>query len=205
MANHVHFAVNFHQINDEARAKLKEMFDRIRQDGNYRWFSDIFVEGDLTYEETEKYAWTLEHIGPKWSYLEDYDAEDSEPYFNGESAWSAPEEGLVKLLEILEKEDPNIISSITYEDEGPNFFGVSVYEGSNIYDGFEDDYEELRDRVILESETLTEESWDEDEDDWADDEFRDIFYEEMWEIIGDAQYDLIHECVDQIKEDQSNV
>ena len=48
MANHVHFAVAFHQINDEARIKLKSMFERVRKDSPHDWFSDIFVEGDLT-------------------------------------------------------------------------------------------------------------------------------------------------------------
>ena len=187
MANHVHFSVNFHQINEAARAKLQELFSRIRTDNNYQWFSDIFVDGDeLTYDEAGQYSWTLENIGPKWCYLEDY---------------SAAEEGLVKLLEILEEHDPNIITSMTYEDEMPNFVGVYVYQGSECYDGFEDEWEELRDRVIAESETLTPESWDEDEDDWVDDEARDTFQEEMWEIIGDSQWQIIHECVDQIKED----
>ena len=46
MANHVHFSVNFHQINEQARAKLQELFSRIRTDNNYQWFSDIFVDGD---------------------------------------------------------------------------------------------------------------------------------------------------------------
>lgn len=202
MANHVHYNVTIHQINDEARAKLKEMFSRVRTDGNYRWFSDIFVEGDLTYEMTEQYSWTTEHIGPKWCYFEDYDADDAEPYFNGEAAWSAPEEGLVKLLEILEEYDPNIITSMTYEDEMPNFVGVYVYEGSECYDGFEDEWEELRDRVIAESETLTEESWNADEDEWADEEAEDTFRDEMWEVIGDSQWELISECVEQIKSDQ---
>ena len=203
MANHVHFSVNFHQINEAARAKLQELFSRIRTDNNYQWFSDIFVDGDeLTYDEAGQYSWTLENIGPKWCYLEDYSAADGDVYFNGEAAWSAPEEGLVKLLEILEEHDPNIITSMTYEDEMPNFVGVYVYQGSECYDGFEDEWEELRDRVIAESETLTPESWDEDEDDWVDDEARDTFQEEMWEIIGDSQWQIIHECVDQIKEDQ---
>jgi len=203
MANHVHYAVNFHQINDAAKAKLQEMFSRVREDTNYRWFSDIFVEGDLTYEETEKYAWTTEHIGPKWCYFEDYEVDTDEPYFNGEAAWSAPEEGLVKLLEILEEYDPNIITSMTYEDEMPNFIGVYVYEGSECYDGFEDEWEELRDRVIAESENLTEESWNEDEEEWVDEEAEDTFRDEMWEVIGDSQWELISESIEQIKADQA--
>jgi len=96
MANHVHYSVNFHQINEQARAKLQELFSRVRTDGNYQWFSDIFVDGDeLTYEQTEQYSWTLENIGPKWCYFEDYSAAEGDVYFNGEAAWSPPEEGLV--------------------------------------------------------------------------------------------------------------
>jgi len=56
MANNVHFSVTIHQINDEARAKLKELFSRVRTDNNYQWFGDVFVDGEeLTYEESEKY------------------------------------------------------------------------------------------------------------------------------------------------------
>lgn len=197
MANHVHFAVEFHQMNDAAKEKLKELYSRVRTDGTYRWFGDIFVDGEeLTYEQSEKYEWTTDQIGPKWCYLEDYD----EDGFNGEAAWSAPEQGLEKLLEILEEYDSNIISSITYEDEAPNFIGAYVYLGSECYDGFEDEYDELRDRVIAESETLTEESWNEDEEDWADEDAEDTFREEMWEVISGAQYEIISESVKQIQE-----
>lgn len=201
MANHVHFAVEFHQMNDAAKEKLKELYSRIRTDNSYHWFSDIFVDGEeLTYEQSEKYEWTLNNIGPKWCYLEDYD----EDGFSGEAAWSAPEDGLVKLLEILEEYDPNIISSITYEDEMPNFIGAYVYSGSECYDGFEDEFEELRDRVIAESETLTEASWNEEEDDWADEEAEDTFRDEMWEVISGAQYQIITESVEYIKESEED-
>ena len=197
MANHVHFAVEFHQMNDAAKEKLNELYSRIRTDDTYQWFSDMFVDGEeLTYEQSGKYEWTLNNIGPKWCYLEDYD----EDGFNGEAAWSAPEQGLEKLLEILEEYDPNIISSITYEDEMPNFIGAYVYLGSDCHDGFEDEYDELRDRVIAESETLTEESWNEDEEDWADEDAEDTFREEMWEVISGAQYEIISESVQQLQE-----
>ena len=126
-------------------------------------FSDIFVEGDLTYEETEKYQWTTANIGPKWSYFEDFSAEEDDVYFSGESAWSSPEQGLEKLLGILVEYDPKIITSISYEDEGPNFFGADIYEGEEMYDGIEHDYEETIDLVINDSERLTEESYVDDE------------------------------------------
>ena len=204
MANHVHFYVQFHQINDEARTKLKEMFGRIREDAPHKWFSDIFVEGDLTYEETEKYEWTTANIGPKWSYFEDYSAEEGDVYFTGESAWSSPQQGLEMLLGILVEYDPKIITSISYEDEGPNFFGADIYDGEELFDGIEYDYEETIDLVINDSEQLTEESYNTETEEWVDDEAEDTFNEEMWEVISNTQASLIGECEEVIKENQSD-
>lgn len=204
MANHVHFAVAFHQINDEARIKLKSMFERVREDSPHAWFSDIFVEGDLTYEETEKYEWTTANIGPKWCYFEDRVTDENDVYFTGESAWSAPTEGLQKLLGILVEYDPKIITSICYEDEGPNFFGVEIYDGEEMYDGCEYSYEETIDLVIKDSEQLTEDSYNTETEEWVDDEAEDIFNEEMWETISNVQYSLIGECEELIKESQND-
>jgi len=195
MANHVHFSVNFHQINDAAKAKLKEMFGRIREDAPHKWFSDMFVEGDTTYEMTEKYEWTTANIGPKWSYFEDYDAE-GEPYFNGEAAWGPPTQGVVKLLEILKEYDPKIIATMTYEDEGPNFVGADVFYSDYVYESIEYDYDEIIDMVIEDSETLTEESYNKDEEEWVDDEAQDTFHEEMWEVINDKTWEF---CMDEVQ------
>ena len=202
MANHVHFAVAFHQINDEARIKLKSMFERVREDSPHDWFSDIFVEGDLTYEETEKYEWTTANIGPKWCYFEDYSAEKGDVYFTGESAWSAPTEGLQKLLGILVEYDPKIITSICYEDEGPNFAGMSIFEGDEMVDGSEYDWDEIREQVINDSDRLNDDSYDEDTETWVDDEAEDIFQEEMWETINDWQMALINSTVELLLEEQ---
>jgi len=195
MANHVHFSVNFHQINDAAKAKMKEMFGRIREDAPHQWFSDIFVEGDTTYEMTEKYEWTTEHIGPKWSYFEDFDVE-GEPYFNGEAAWGPPTQGVVKLLGILKEYDPKIIATMTYEDEGPNFVGADVFYSDYVYESIEYDYDEIIDMVIEDSETLTEESYNKDEEEWVDDEAQDTFHEEMWEVINDKTWEF---CMDEVQ------
>jgi len=199
MANHVHFYVQFHQINDDARTKLKEMFGRIREDAPHKWFSDIFVEDDLTYEETEKYEWTTNNIGPKWSYFEDYSVEEGDVYFVGESAWSAPAQGLQKLLGILVEYDPKIITSIMYEDEAPNFFGADIYEGDDMSDWIEYVSEEIIHLVINESEQLTEESYVDDE--WVD-EAADVFDEEVWETINNTQAGLVGEWLEAIKSDQ---
>ena len=101
MANHVNWSINFDSINDAAKEKLKEILERVRTDTPHQWLGDIFVDpnGSTTYEETEQYSWTTEHVGPKWSYIEDMDADVG--YLNGQSAWSPPEGALTYLLEEL--------------------------------------------------------------------------------------------------------
>ena len=200
MANYVNFTVNFDQINEAATAKLKELYARIRnEESSHAWFSDMFVEGDLTYEDTGKYEWTTANIGPKWCYLEEFD----ETYMSGTSAWCYPEEGITMLLEILEEFDPNIITSVTYEDECPNFAGCAVFEGSDQVDGFEDDYDEIRQYVIQDSEHLNEDSWLEDEQEWADDEAEDTFNEEIWEFISIRQQEVINSNVEMLISEQN--
>jgi hypothetical protein len=204
MANHVHSYICFREINDKAKATLQRLFEeRLRTENDYKWFSDLFVGemvneegGELTYEQSEKYSWTTGFIGPKWCYIEDYDVDCETPYIVTESAWSHPEEGLMRLLEILEKDDPNMITSITYDDEMPNFVGWSVYVGSAMEDGCEDDDEEIRDAIFYQHPHLKE-HWDEENDEWqcdedgelteeashAEDEYRDV----MYEVINDMQ------------------
>jgi len=204
MANNVNFTITFHAINDKAKATLDEMLKRVRTDGDYQWMADMFVDGkELTYEQSEQYTWTTEHIGPKWCYFEEID----DNYLMGVSAWSAPETGLQNLLNILAKDDPTMITSISYTDEAPNFFGYSVYYGDNMEDGREDDDDELRDSVIRASNDLAPDDWEEDNMEWVDEEKEDIYYQEMWEVIDDIQVSGIDEVVEGLmelrKEEQS--
>jgi len=217
MANHVHSYIAFREINDKAKATLQKMFqDRLRTENTHNWFGDLFVGeevneegGVLTYEQSEKYSWTTGFIGPKWCYIEDYDVDGIDPYIVTESAWSQPEEGLVRLLEILEKDDPNIITTITYDDEMPNFVGCSVYKGSEMEDGCEWDDEEIREEIFHANPHLKE-HWDESNDEWqcdedgdmteeayaAEDEYRDV----MYEVINDLQDGVIESTVKYLTE-----
>lgn len=194
MANNVSSYIEFVEINDAAKAKLQEMFGRCReQDYGRRWFADMFVEGDLSYEDVEQYSWTTEHIGPKWCYIEDYDVEGETPYFMTDSAWAQPEQGLVKLLEELEKLDSKLVTTISYEDEMPNFIGWSVYEGSEMFDGREDDYDEIQEFMFDKHPNLKE-HWDEDSEDWATDEETGDYTEGAEEAMDEFR-DLLYEFI----------
>jgi hypothetical protein len=202
MANHVYSNICITPSNEVGMAKLNEIFqrakDRPESDGNL-WFGYLFVdgkEGSPTEDEVTQYSWTTEHIGPKWCHIEDMDEMEDEISFRTESAWSPPESGLVKILEEIEKVDPKVRATITYDDEMPNFVGWSLYLGSELEDGCEWDDEEIRDEVFHEYPHLKE-HWDESNDEWqcdedgdmteeayaAEDEYRDV----MYEVINDMQ------------------
>jgi hypothetical protein len=173
MANHVTFRANFEQINKAALAKLKDLYSRF-QDSNCN-FGDMFVddkEGSPTYEETNSRSWYNENVGAKWCYLEEYD----DDYLFGTSAWAAPEAGLQWLADQLGELDPNLLMNVSFEDEGPNFVGWMVFDGTELWDvGFEED-EDVKNIVSRYSPDTNLE--DEDE-----------YHEALWDSIYDWQRD----------------
>ena len=204
MANHVSFSVNFVQINDAAKAKWKELSDRlVKSENNHEfWMGGLWVdgqEGSPTMEETEQYAWTTENIGPKWCYIQDFD----DTSFSGYSAWSAPEMGLIWILEQLEEYDPNIITSFYFEDEMPNFYGANVYEGSELFDGFEEEGDEIMQRVFSEHPEIKE-MWDEEEEEWKDDDGWSAYTDVLYDIMHNVQDGTVTECVEAIQENQQD-
>ena len=173
MANHATFRANFEQINKAALAKLKDLYSRF-QDSNCN-FGDMFVddkEGSPTYEETNSRSWYNENVGAKWCYLEEYD----DDYLFGTSAWAAPEAGLQWLADQLGELDPNLLMNVSFEDEGPNFVGWMVFDGTELWDvGFEED-EDVKNIVSRYSPDTNLE--DEDE-----------YHEALWDSIYDWQRD----------------
>jgi hypothetical protein len=209
MANHVNSYIEFVKINEPALAKLNEMVSRIRKGMGHEWFSDLFVEGDLTYEESEKYSWTTANLGPKWCYIEDMeiDVDGEVPFINTCSAWSPPVAGLQMLLDILSELDPDMITTMSYDDEMPNFIGWYVFVGNDELDGCEFDEEEIREGIfadnlhLLEQWDYEEECFNEDEDGInAEDEYRDIMYQ--W--ISDTQYEGIQDVISNLSSDCGN-
>ena len=193
MANHVHWSLNFKSINKEASEKFLEIQKRVRplKEGSYtQWFGDLFVdgeEGSPTYEESEQYNWTLDNIGPKWCYIEDM-YEDS---ITGYSAWQHPEEGIQWLLLQLAPYDDKLVSSYTYEDEAPNFFGAATYEGAECLSQEEWDYNDLIRQCIKNNIEEIGGKYDPESGEWKDEESEDIFRDVMYETISDMQDDEI--------------
>lgn len=189
MANHVSTHVDFQKISDEGKAFLNKLYeDRVRKENH--WFPDFFVDGEnLTYEQSEQYDYTIDNIGAKWSYIEDFDPEYST--MNITSAWSCPDEGLIKLMEMIGEVDPDVVAYVRYEDEMPNFIGAQVMTANGIEEYMQIESEDLMEKIFDEVEGLRE-HWDEDEMEF-DDEGQDMYYENMWDIINDLQETFLDE------------
>jgi len=69
-----------------------------------------------------------------------------------------------------------------------------------VYECIEYDYDEIIELVIEDSEILTEESYNKDEEEWVDDEAQDTFNDEMWEVINNKIWEFCMEEVKWIKE-----
>lgn len=185
MANHVNTLVYFQEISDAGKARLAELYARIRKDDESReWFGDMFVDGQEdspTYEQTETYDWMINNVGSKWAYVEDCEEE----MLRVLSAWSAPLDGIEWLSQEIGKVDPNVIIHVQYEDEMPNFVGCAVYDRDGQYEMWEWEWDELREILHCDVPELLE-HWDAEEEE-GDDEYNDMFSEHIWEKVEELQ------------------
>ncbi len=189
MANHVRYTIDFHQINEAALTRLTEICSRVRTPEGYgdRWFGDMFVdgkEGSPTYEDTNHVNWAYENVGSKWCVVESMEIENDWALIAGYGGWNQPEEGTQWLMEQLAEVDENLIGSLIYDDEMPNFFGVNVYDGGEPYYMRQWDEEELSELVAEKKEAA-------DDDD-----------EILWEVMRDHQQDVLHEVMNDLKADR---
>ena len=206
MANNVNVNVEFRNLNEAGKAMLEEMYSRVRpysKNHAYEWFSDIWVdgkEGSPTYDITDTYKWTTEHIGPKWSYFDEFDNDSTDgASFKLTCAWSYPEIGLEWIVKKLGEVNPKIIALVTYEDEMPNQYGCSIFTSGGIWEAMEWDYDELIENLhIIYPELLKLKNEDVDGDD--SDEYNEFKYEVMYEYMFEKQWELLNEWVEYINE-----
>jgi hypothetical protein len=199
MANHVNFNIRFAEVNDEAKEVWKKLTGRLVKENYEYWMGDMWVYEDagVSKDDVRQYSWTIENLGPKWCYITDFDEDGCQGY----SAWSAPEQGLNWILAQMAKVDPKMITEFTYEDEGPNFFGAYVYEGEEVVDGAEWDWDELITLVIKDNSEL-EGKYNEEDQEFIDDESQDLFYEVMWETVHDEQSRIISDAEMYLQKEQ---
>jgi hypothetical protein len=189
MANHVNTWVKFERLNDAGKAKLQELYSRVRNvDDDHPWFGDMW---GLDPEVSNTYEWNCDNIGPKWCYFEDRE----EDCFQTTSAWSYPEEGILWLIEQLAVVDPDVLAYVTYEDEMPNFFGCWFFNKEGIYDGQEWDSEEIQELMKESFPELAELNEEEQSD-----EYWNLWSDNIWELVAEKQYEVFKDVMESLKE-----
>jgi hypothetical protein len=204
MANHVTTTVHFREISEAGKQKLRELYQRATgapedmDQSTFEWqVNRMWVdgaEGSPTEDDVDQYNWMIENVGAKWCYMEELE----DDYFRMTSAWSAPTQGIQWLVDQIAAVDPTVVAAVNYEDEMPNFFGVMLFTKDGLYDA-----EEWSDSEITEMfhdevpEAL--EHWNEEEEE-GDDEWRELWYDNMYEVIADVQRKHIDAFVDSLTE-----
>ena len=178
MANHVASCLNFIRMNAKAKERLAMILkwnEMQSGNGSLEQFHDIMEHAP----EEPNYAWYHDHVGPKWCHFEDYDLDR----LHCVSAWGWPDKGYHWLIGELRQDDPYLLASCNYEDEGPNFYGMAGWGPA----GFEDYYIDTDEGVEFWKKDkrfeFIQPYLEEDEDDERPDEF----YEQMWEAIAEHQ------------------
>ena len=190
MANHVNTYVKFERLNDAGKAKLQELYSRVRNNDDRPWFGDMW---GLEPEICETHNWNCENVGPKWCYFEDRD----EDCFQTTSAWVYPEQGISWLIEQLAAVDPNVLAYVTYEDEMPNFFGCWFFDANGMYDGYEWDDEEIQEMMKDSVPELAELNEEEDSD-----QYWDLWSDNIWELVGIKQYEVYQSIIMELNDDE---
>ena len=196
MANNVNTCIDMENLNADAVNLIKELYSRVRETEDYKWFNDMFVDGtNVTYEQAEQFEWTVENIGPKWCYIEDFDVDENGCMIRTVSAWGAPITGVENLLTAIAAISPDVVTEVTYEDEMPNFIGANFYVGLDLDDSSEWDYDEILEEVKRHHDI------EEDEEGNLTEESEDILYENIWEISHDMQQEFLSLCRGRLDED----
>ena len=183
MANHVSTHINF-IMNEAAQAKLKELGEKANEGQQY---NDGPFSAMLTDTQIEDLGDAIDLMGAKWCYLEHCD-EDS---LSLVSAWSYPQDGIARLVDILLPFDSDLQMHVYYEDEMPNFFGAQKWIRDDIVDEEEWDWDEL---IAYTIETYPElKDGLNDDGEWKTEEQRDFFQECMYDAMNDMQSEVFHE------------
>ena len=190
MANHVNNYLAFDQISDEGRKVWQEQFINKMFEGAYGDLREFFFKvGEDNQFIDFDYGVVEDKIGAKWATIEDA----HEDGMNVCSAWGPVIPFAEHVAETIGKVDPSVRIVLTYEDEFPNFVGVTTFTAEGIDNDCDWDWDEIRDRIIAECEELRE-LWDPEEEDWIEDkedEANDLLSELQWEMINDMQHEGI--------------
>jgi len=193
MPNYCNSYVRFENLNESSKGKYILLQQRLTSEKN---FSDLMNDGSISEEEIHTRSWQHDHIGPKWTTIDDIDDES----MSLTSAWSAPTDGVEWLIRELSSVQPDLITVYSYQEEQPDFAGIYVYEGEDVYDGYEDDFDEIR--WVLEQKVeglvdMKDEDGDYTEEGW------DLFHENVWGVLEDCGSQFVDDTIQCIYDEKA--
>lgn len=199
MANHVSSRIELVEGNEEVtkwfeNLTLSMLVPEEDKQGIFDYFKpvhEMFDEWNESESEQETYGWYIDNIGAKWCHLED----TGDAHMSFESAWGYPGELFLRIHQEAHKIDPDVIMSIYYDDEGPNFFGSGLYADGEMYDEEywdSDNYHHIDIKFW----------WDEEEDGPEPDDFDSS---EAYEKMYDIQYEDVQGMIEGLKEYRAEI
>ena len=186
MANNVYNNLQVQDITPEGQKVWDSFVERIEALPGNGHLTGLFYEADEDgYWIVPEGVHASEAVGAKWAFATELDDES----MRIESAW-APVIPLVEHIAMeIGKVDPDVQLVLTYEDEMPNFIGVTTFTADGIDIDNDIDHDDIQEMIFAQHPDIRE-MWDEDECDWKEDkeeEGYDAYSEVQWEIMSDWQ------------------
>jgi hypothetical protein len=186
MANNVYNNLQVQDITPEGQKVWDSFVERIEALPGNGHLTGLFYEADEDgYWIVPEGVHAGEAVGAKWAFATELDDES----MRIESAW-APVIPLVEHIAMeIGKVDPDVQLVLTYEDEMPNFIGVTTFTADGIDTDNDMDHDDIREMIFTQHPDIRE-MWDEDEGDWKEgkeDDGYDAYSEVQWEVMSDWQ------------------
>ena len=184
MANNVYNYLEVQDITPEGQKVWDSFVERIEALDHNGHLTGLFYEADEDgYWIVPDDVHASEAVGAKWAFATELDEES----MRIESAW-AP---VIPLVDHIAKEigkvDPDVQLVLTYEDEMPNFIGVTTFTADGIDTDNDLDHEDILEMVFTQHPDIRE-MWDEDEGEWKEGK-----EEEGYDLYSEVQYEVMSE------------
>lgn len=186
MANHVSGYLSIQTISEEGQKVWDQIIEDLESkqgENEYEIHLGHYIFEN--FDDDWDFNTMCEEIGAKWAYATDWDEAGMSMY----SAWSPCGEFVENVAMRIGEVDESIAIVLTYEDEMPNFIGVSTFTK----DGLDtDNYLEIDElmQICRDNDPELAALWDEEKEEWNDEDAAwDLLHEGLWEGIGDWQAD----------------
>jgi len=184
MANHVNTYIRV-ITNDAGTQVMRELKKKLGRDpsGDYEKHLGYAFAEDID----DIYGRMIDLTSAKWAYVTEIDDDSIAIY----SAWNYVERFCEHLASEIGAADPNVILYVNYEDEMPNFVGVSAFNKFGLDEIWELDHEQI-DQYIRDNDSEIAAEYNEENCEYSN-LGREYLSESMWDHISNWQHEAFKE------------